>query len=390
MKTWKQRWEDELDAKIPPLLEEVKNEPIAAITTDTTQESSTFWQGIADVWQRLVNNVKTYRKRWMTAAASCMAAIVALCVCLPYLFPSAPVLAQTTVLALEINPQVFFSVDETGNVTAAVAGNEDADVILSSKERLQSLVGKSAQEASAIFVDYAAQLGYLNLEGMGAVKITVCGEDTVLKNVGNNMRSYLQGKGVFAAVVEESVEPTEFSSYIEGAAIFVSNGLYESIFGGETIYGARIAQDKTVEELQTTYTQIVSSETVKEIYKSQLLKKAEGLASHLIQSILEKIEEMTAEIFGEQLGYLSGLLESLGIDMSETEYLCELPQTVEEYREKIKGYYEQDFTFLQERNELTYTKEREVLSQNTYDAWQENIRLEYGSLTGYWEFLKNK
>ena len=112
MKTWKQRWEDELDAKIPSLSEEVKNEPIAAITTDTTQESSTFWQGIADVWQRLVNNVKTYRKRWMTAAASCMAAIVALCVCLPYLFPSAPVLAQTTVLALEINPQVFFSVDE--------------------------------------------------------------------------------------------------------------------------------------------------------------------------------------------------------------------------------------------------------------------------------------
>lgn len=281
MRSWKQRWKAELDAKMPDMAEFVKRTPLPQTQTETSCISKrkfswrAFWTDT--VWE----NIKRYRRHWTAIAATGMAAVLALCIFLPSLFAVTPVNATTSVWSIEINPQAFFSVDENGIVTAVVAGNADADVLLSSAERKESLIGQSVGNASVLFVDYAAQLGFLALDGTGAVKVSACGEKEKLQNVGEQMRTYLSEKGVFAAVVEEQATKTEFAQYLENAALTLQGEWYDVLSGGESAYGARIAQGKNTEEVQALYEEIVPLEQIKEIYKAQLKNNIERIEKNI-------------------------------------------------------------------------------------------------------------
>ncbi len=76
---------------------------------------------------------------------------------------------------MEINPSVSFSTDGNGVVTGVRASNRDADVLLASKEITENLVGKNIGDAVKLYVDYAAQAGYIDLNEIGsAVRVSGC------------------------------------------------------------------------------------------------------------------------------------------------------------------------------------------------------------------------
>lgn len=294
MRTWKQRWKAELEERMPAMADFVKNAPILVAQTENVCAVKKKFSLKAFLEDTVLDNIKRYRKRWTALAATCMAAVLALCICLPSVFAAPPAVTKTSVLSIEINPQAFFSVDENGIVTAVVAGNEDADVLLSSSQRKQSLIGQPVATASERFVDYAAQLGYLKLDGTGAVKVTACGETEILQNVGTQVRTYLSEKGVFAAVVEESATKTEFVQYLEKAALTLQGELYDVLYSGESTYGARLVQGKSVTEVQETYDKIVPLEQIKEIYKAQLQNNLERIEEK--SNDLQRIDELNEDI----------------------------------------------------------------------------------------------
>jgi hypothetical protein len=118
--------------------------------------------------------------------------------------PSSP--SQAYAFSLEINPKVMFSVDGNDKITNVVALNEDADVVLSGDNVIASIKGKQAGEGAKIFVDYCAQLGYLDVSSQGAVKLTSVGDT----NIKSSLEDYFRQKGAFFAVVEEKTSEQNF------------------------------------------------------------------------------------------------------------------------------------------------------------------------------------
>ena len=150
-RSWKKQWINQLDKSIPDLREDVLNAPIpTALATKKEEEKSKT---------TVVNNTeKTVKERWsltdklngwlecftarlkakssvvlrMTASAI---AVLAVCMVALEALPLGGGVENVSAYALEINPQAVFTTDGEGIVTAVVAGNADADVILSSTKR---------------------------------------------------------------------------------------------------------------------------------------------------------------------------------------------------------------------------------------------------------------
>lgn len=268
MRSWKKRWEEELDAKIPALDEKVKNAPIVTAQKQEQQEKQdkpSFLARVSEVFY-------AYKKRIYAGAATLAAAVLALCIALP-LF-NTPV--KESVISVEINPCAVFSVDKEGIVTAVVAGNSDADVILSGG-RAEKLKGKTVEQATGMFVDYAARLGYLNLSATdktAAVRVSGCGNKNALKRVGETLETYFQEKGAYAAVVKENVSSEELCSRVGMEAKETIEELATNLKELPTLFTQR--EIDTEEEIQGNLTEITANLLAKN--KAKILQNALDIA----------------------------------------------------------------------------------------------------------------
>ncbi len=250
MKSWKKRWEEELDEKIPELREDVKNQPIVECEKETEKKPSAFTLFFAN------------KKRLWTAVSACACAVLIACIAIlsPLFFgtPSAPS-SQGGVFAVEINPRVAFTVNEGGMVESIVSLNADADVILSDG-RSSEIEGKTAKEGIKIYVDYAAKLGYLNLADGDAVRVSSCGKNTQLSEVGNALQEYFRERGTYIAVIGETLEAEGFAQRIGIDLSQTSGKIAEYINTVSEVFAVREAEGKTDAELDALYRTFVSAE----------------------------------------------------------------------------------------------------------------------------------
>ena len=66
----------------------------------------------------------------------------------------------TTLVTMEINPEVELTVDENGIVASVYGANEDGQILLYGE--VDNIVGYTYEEAAAYVTKLAASLGYLN------------------------------------------------------------------------------------------------------------------------------------------------------------------------------------------------------------------------------------
>jgi hypothetical protein len=177
-----------------------------------------------------------------------------------------------------------FTVDENGTVTAVVAGNEDADVILSSKNRKNQMEGKPIADAMEVFVDYAARLGYLDLQSGDMIRLSVCDEAGMEQLVYDRLTAYFRKKGLYVAVLTEKVSAQSFCERIGGISASALNQIVKSFETLPVLYTERKAEEKTVTELQTIY--------LEEHPKEELKTTVEGLLSDVLAWITEREQSL--------------------------------------------------------------------------------------------------
>ncbi len=254
MKSWKKRWQDELDSIIPALREDVLNEPIPQreyVREAVTEREPWYAQFLASP------------RRLATCLAACALGLFAIGGSAYLLTPKAPLTASAEVISVEINPQALFTVDEKGMVTSVVAANEDADILLSGNRYLQ-MEGQTVEKAVEMFVDYAAELGYLDLNTPDGIRITSCVQDGWLDDVGDTLETYFRGKGAYIAVAEEIVEMQAFCQRANVALSETVEKLKESLERVPALVFEREAIGKTVEQLQDIYAQKVPVNELKD------------------------------------------------------------------------------------------------------------------------------
>lgn len=444
MNSWKERWLKELDAKIPVLDESVKNAPIEV----KTQEKPSFSQWFA-----------AYKKQFVTCVAGSLAAVVAFSVGLPLLNAT----EKGAVISLEINPRAVFSVNADGKVDAILAGNKEADVILSGG-RSEQMIGKTIEQTTQIFVDYAARLGYLNLSSTdksAAVRVSGCGDAQVLNSVGESLETYFCDKGAYAAVIKEKVSEKELCNRAGIQEQTKMDKLTQQIAQMPTLYVEREADSDEKKDLNT-------AEITKELLTLNRAKILQNEADiRAIGALSERISECEeVEIFGflsldywtlvngniidvescsDSLKTLLSEMETLLVDYRKTygesidsyaeyvsifkdyeylyigwnkvsaeEYIDDLLQNFDfasmltsyeklsqffyninvqmpsskDWLTSLDSYFQNTFVALTNEMKGVYEESRGAISAVDYKDYTEALKREYGSLSAYWEKIK--
>ncbi len=303
MKSWKKRWEAELDEKIPALREDVKNAEIPQVKRVVTQEKIGFFA-------RLSASIR--RKPWIASLSACACAVAVIFASV-FLFnqPATPVYAEEgKVIAVEINPGAAFVLDDEKKISSVVSLNGDADVILNKEERRAEIEGKPVAEGVQIYVDYAAKLGYLDLSAESAVRISTEGEMESAEEVNQALCGYFQSKGAYIAVVTESLTEEKLSSRLGVKLEEVGKSLAETLDGWTELFSVRSAEGETTEGLQSLYKQIVpvdeaEAATVEGLLNENLDKISQNeLDIKAIEALNDEIRKHEGNPGGSWLSYL--------------------------------------------------------------------------------------
>ena len=297
MKTWQERWFEELDAATPALKDDVLNAPIEKAEASVSARENGSAQ--KNVFQKLF---ATKKSRVIGIVSACAACLVGLGIVLPsilnpYLPPTNPpvITAQANeAIVVEINPEAVFSVDGEGTVLSIVANNADADVILSSQAREEEMKGEKIEKAVEVFVDYAAQLGFLDYSVPDAIRISACGEENISK-LNESLKTFFCGKGAMIAVGPETLTQETLCQRI-GIEAQDGEKLVEALGNAPKLYARRQAEGKEDGELENIYRETVSVENLKAYYEEILNANIEKIEKNIadVQAIKEKSQEIYA------------------------------------------------------------------------------------------------
>lgn len=442
MSSWKKRWEKELDEKTPALRDDVKNAPIVYKTTPEKRARLSFTE-----W------IRVHKKRFISCIAGAVAAVVSLCLILPNFIHTE---TQRTgyAVAVEINPKAVFSVDKNGCVVSVASINADADVILSRDEALSALKGVAIEVATERFVDYAARLGYLDLNVPSAIRVSVCGNENASRNITSELQSYFMEKGAFTAVVSDFLEVDAFCARVEIPVAEDLEGITQELTALETLYSKRcedwetaykeivsvekIAEDFSLQlkdrvdeigemasslaEIVELNTEIVASarldywtlqkmgallgidppeelmsemESLLAVYEAKYGKRLDGLDDALvaasdIQTLIASLGDFTTDFLTQNITKVTEIYETLGLEVPDGVQWCELPQSFEEYLTKTNGYFAEEFQTRKAEFEAAYDTQRGGISESAYEEYVAGLVAEYGSLSAYWENFENK
>ncbi|MBQ2769198.1 MAG: hypothetical protein IJF44_04425 [Clostridia bacterium] len=366
-KSWKRRWEEELQTSVPALREDVKNAPIESVDTScSTPEKIRF---------------KERKPRLIACLYACAACFLALCAALPFLFRSAdtPIAAQAAeVIAVEVNPEAMFTVDEKGKVTAVVAANEDADVVLS-ESRAKEMRGKTLTAAVELFVDYSARLGYLDLSVPDAVRVTSCSKNSRVSEVNEVLTEYFRNKGAYIVVVEEILSAEAFGKRL---------GLEDCVSETELVkkvekLNSRFFEREKIDEnadLGTLYREKVPEQAAENYFRAALNLSAAQLEEK--SELLTQLYAKNEEIIGHENNLLG--LDFWTLSAMEEDWLVEdLVALMDEAQDLLNAYKKkygvtiESFLGLEEEMiKLTASplvKIREWLADFTFQTLEENF-----------------
>lgn len=295
MKTWQERWFEELDAATPALTDDVRNAPIeSADVSSSTREDGNEQK---NVFQKLF---ATKKSRIIGIASACAACLVGLGIVLPsVLNPYTPPANSPTITAsaneavvVEINPEAVFSVDGEGKVLSVLANNVDADVILSSSARIEEMEGKSIETAVEIFVDYAAKLGFLDYSTPDAIRISASKNESVEK-LNDSLQTFFCERGAMIVIIPETVTVETLCQRI-GVDAQDTNKLVEKLNGLPELYSRRKAEGKEGKDLEELYRETIPVEDVKSYFEETLLTNIEKIEKNIadVRTLKAKSQEI--------------------------------------------------------------------------------------------------
>lgn len=373
MRSWKKRWERELDEMIPPLFEQSSNKEVRV----SKKHSFFSWFSL-------------HKKRVCACLASAFVA-AACCFSLPY-FLSFPDSSSSdsqppestangyTMVGIEINPAAVFCVDGNGAVVSVLASNADADLILNNEARREEMTGKTVEQAVQVFVDYAAQLGFLEFSQTSAVRVTGCTDEAPVDSVCSAVEAYFKRKGALGVVVDRALE---WDVFCEDFQIPKNKNLEET---AENAASLSVLYMQRSEDWESSYKELVESEmtaaaqAVRREYQEQIVEYliGAGIPETLLEFVLNNYTD-------EEIVQLA---KQLHLEVPISEELLSYPQNEKEYEEKIRTYFTQRYeTRLSEHKEM-YQAERPTIEEKDYKQYVDEVIAEYGSLESYWEERK--
>lgn len=430
MKSWKNQWKKELDRVIPSLSEEVKNQQIV-ISSELTKNKPTFFERVKE-WGL------TRKKRFLGGIAVSFACILALCFTLPSLFNTT---GNDFAIVVEVNPKIVFCANEKGKVISVASLNGDADVILADKSRIDEMIGASIEEATQTFVDYTAKLGYLDFSVNSAIKISGLGNQEKLDGVQSVLEKYFCEKGGYFAVIKENLDKRQFCMLTGLDGSQSTKDVLSSAKSLETLYSTKaedlkglyeevVSIEDEFDEIRASFNQLeqliieidelnnqisehednplifvkdywtlkggnyneISEELISlcelmqeklNVYKVKSGNEVNSLMELFeVKAKLQGLSDLINSDFAENL--INGLKE-FGFDMTIVENLMEVPTTTAEYVKKISDYYTSRINRFSE----SYNNERQQITFDGYQNYINGLIEEYGSLTNYWNELKN-
>jgi len=277
MKSWKKQLKNEFDNAVPALKDEVRNAPIM-----TRPENEKFEAEKRPVIGRRIGIGAAFGAFALVIAFVCLSAFG--------VFNSVTPEPNKFVIALEINPAVAFVTDGNGVVINVTALNDDADVILSGESLSTDMKNKRLTEAIVAYTDCAAKLGYLDLTAAkNAVRISGSSGagEKLTANASESLKNYFRSKGIYAVVVEDFIGVKNLCGRLGVNETDSLDELTESLCNLSELYGARLSEDASSEELKNLYkTYVVGAQTL-EIVREELLENISAVISNaqMVQQI---------------------------------------------------------------------------------------------------------
>lgn len=375
MNGWKKRWNDELKTRTKELSDEVKNAPIA--TPQAAQAKPRF---------SLSSWIATHKRQFYSLCGACAAVVITVCAAIPAMLKQDEPL---TLVGVQINPAVVLSVDEDGVVVSAVAANADADVMLADKTCVKNIVGKSVEDATVAVVDFAARLGYLDLnERGGAVRLTSPDEEYNLDGVLSRVKEYCMEQGSYTIVLSETLSLQEFCEDFHLQVQQTVQTLAQSVMEMNALYAYR-----QVDESDFSGEDDAVSEYYAQAAKVGVENFLHGAVDEYFDLISEQLDETDTGLLYQILATLSNdevlaFLANLGVDTTAFEELVTVPQTLKEYKEKLALRYQENYAARLQKYAESYNQVRDELSQNAYDYYIAFIAGLNGTLADYWDLLQ--
>lgn len=279
MRNFKKKWFDELDSHIPPLDSAVMSAPIP----EGEKKSPPIFM----------------RLRTPVIAALCLLIIS---VSVIFLIPKAPPPDTepfvTSALMLEINPKAVFIANEDGVVVEVVSMNSDADVILSSQTRRDSLIGVSVAEATVSFLNYAARAGYIDLDVPDAIRLSGSGDvtDDIMSGAVDALRGYFSENNIMAVVAPDKLSVSDFSQRLGVSGIETKEALKAHLSEQTKLFCERQMQGKSEQEIKDSY----ESTFVEGYLKSEITEKIDAYVldtSSLVTLNLRIVAEAHVDYF---------------------------------------------------------------------------------------------
>ena len=428
MKNWKKQWLSEIDKMTPELDSSVLSEPIPASGERKREKKRPFAYMLPPV------------------LATC--AMLILTVSLLLIPRGADTDFIMSAVTIEINPKAVFLADKEGNVTDIISMNTDADVILSSDERVGAMLGKPISEAAVCFLDYAARAGYVDLSAPDAIRISAAAdtEDEWLSSTAGALKNYFASNNIMAVVVSERLDVESFCQRFDMPRLSGTRELKEYFDSASELFCQRQMSGKSESEIEESYREaflngFVKNELTGKIdsliadtaelnalnigiiagtgmdyftardfssYNPLLGEDDEALINSMEEKLLEyelrygvkigsteELTQRTLDIADLLTRFLATWSESVAdalefvqanilIDEGLSLLVSTLPHTAEEYAASAKAASTRLFDSITADFASEFDSER---SEVVYSELEAEIIAEYGSLSAFFEFV---
>jgi len=382
-KSLRKKLNNELDMLVPELSQSVKDAPISV-----TEQVKTKKSGIKEIFKKLLPT----KKAWATFSTA-LACFLAVLVAIPFMIPK----TDGTVVVLEIKPSVRILSTDGDKVTGVISNNEDGDVLLSDEAFLDSLTGKSLQDAINLISHKAVEYGYIK-DGTGLNKINLSvfkekGEkaDKNADKLETGLIAFLCDNGIYALVDGVSIDKTEYQTKFNETITSVKDAINNlkdkspittnnQIFDGIDIgieYLARLQsfiadlKDRfgDIEEMYTDLLSIsILYEPFKELSVDAFDKNADVsiLLKGLHEEFISKVEEFNAK-YGETLNK-ERFLDLLDL-RTAFEEVKTIPTTMEEFKAQVNAMLKNRADFMKDKAKEFFNKNKPKVSMDEYNEY---------------------
>lgn len=192
----------------------------------------------------------------------------------------------STLLTIDINPSITFTLDEDGVITGYVLSNEDAEIVAADL----TFIGLKYEDALELFLNAAIETGYVDVtrsDNLVVVTLTSGAESTLAsfkEEVENRIQSYLDQRDIEGAVVNGE----EYYEELQALA-----DTYGINMGRVILIQAAIQNDPTLTFEEAL---AIEPETLKDTLKTDFESRIQTYQADYEEEALKVKEEIKAYI----------------------------------------------------------------------------------------------